>query len=104
MVRIAFVMRVYPDQCEEYGRRHRPIWPELEAELKAHGVRSYSIFLDPETHQLFAYAEVDDEARWQQIAGTPVCRKWWRHMRALMPSNPDDSPVSTPLREVFHIE
>jgi L-rhamnose mutarotase len=24
-------------------------------------------------------------------------------MRELMPSNPDDSPVSTELREVFHI-
>jgi L-rhamnose mutarotase len=25
-------------------------------------------------------------------------------MRELMPSNPDDSPVSHELREVFHIE
>jgi len=25
-------------------------------------------------------------------------------MRELMPSNPDDSPVSEELREIFHIE
>jgi L-rhamnose mutarotase len=33
-----------------------------------------------------------------------VCRRWWQHMRELMPSHPDNSPVSTELREVFHIE
>jgi L-rhamnose mutarotase len=32
-----------------------------------------------------------------------VCRRWWRHMREIMPSNPDDSPISQQLREVFHI-
>jgi len=33
-----------------------------------------------------------------------VCQRWWRHMRDLMPSNPDNSPVALELREVFHIE
>ena len=32
--RVAFVMQVQPDQHKEYERRHRPIWPELEAVLK----------------------------------------------------------------------
>ena len=32
-----------------------------------------------------------------------MIRRWWRHMREIMPSNPDDSPVSRELREVFHI-
>lgn len=48
--------------------------------------------------------EIEDEARWSAIADTPECRRWWRSMRELMPSNPDDSPVSVELREVFHIE
>jgi L-rhamnose mutarotase len=38
------------------------------------------------------------------VAATDVCRRWWSHMQELMPSNPDGSPVSTPLDEVFHIE
>ena len=66
-------------------------------------MRTYSIFLDPETRDLFGYVEVADEARWQAIATTPVCRRWWTAMRELMPSNADDSPVSRELREVFHI-
>jgi L-rhamnose mutarotase len=104
MIRKAFVMQVNPDQHEEYERRHSPIWPELEAVLKEHGVTDYSIFLDEDTHQLFAYAEVEDEARWAAIADTEICKKWWAHMGDVMPGNPDGSPVAKDLREVFHIE
>jgi L-rhamnose mutarotase len=97
-------MSVHPDQHVEYERRHRPIWRELEDTLVAHGVRSYSIYLDPETSDLFAYAEIESEERWQAIASTDVCRRWWTHMKEIMPSNADDSPVSRELREVFHLE
>jgi L-rhamnose mutarotase len=104
MLRKAFKMSVHPDRHEEYTSRHNPIWPELEKALLDHGVRNYSIYLDPETSELFAYAEIEDEDRWLAIASTDVCRRWWRHMRELMPSNPDASPVARDLREVFHIE
>ena len=104
MIRKAFVMEVNPDQHEEYQKRHSPIWPELEDVLRSHGVHNYSIFLNPETSQLFAYVEIEDESRWQSIAQTDVCRKWWAHMREIMPSNPDNSPISKDLQEVFHID
>ena len=104
MIRKAFVMSVHAGHEAEYARRHQPIWPELEAVLKAHGVVSYSIFLHVETRQLFAYAEIEDEARWAAIAQTDVCRRWWTSMRELMPTNPDHSPVAEELKEVFHIE
>jgi L-rhamnose mutarotase len=103
MKRKSFVMSVKPGFELEYEKRHNPIWPELETVLKDHGVLSYSIFMDPATHQLFAYAEVEDEARWNAIAQTPVCRRWWAYMKDIMPANPDGSPVSRELREVFHI-
>jgi len=97
-------MRVNPGQEAEYTRRHNPIWAELEEVLRQHGVHRYSIFLDPETHDLFAYAEIESEERWQALASTEVCRRWWRSMRELMPSNPDDSPQARGLREVFHLD
>ncbi len=104
MIRKGFVMSVSPGKVEEYYRRHNPIWPELEAALKAHGVLNYSIFLLPETNQLFAYAEITDEQQWRAIAKTEICRKWWSFMKDIMPSNPDNSPVAHDLAEVFHIE
>jgi Uncharacterized conserved protein len=42
----------------EYERRHRPIWPELEVALRAHGARNHSIFLHAGTRQFFAYVEI----------------------------------------------
>jgi L-rhamnose mutarotase len=103
-IRKAFRMSVNPGQEGEYERRHHPIWRELEDALIQHGVRTYTIFLDPVTRDLFAYAEIESEERWQAIAATEICRRWWRHMREIMPSNADDSPVSRELREVFHLE
>lgn len=97
-------MSIHAGADEEYERRHNPIWTELERTLLDHGVTTYSIFLDPETRDLFGYVEFDSEERWRHVASTEICRRWWRHMRALMPSNPDDSPISRDLREVFHID
>ena len=104
MIRKAFVMSVDAGQEAEYEHRHRPNWPQLEETLKAHGVHNYSIFLLPDTRQLFAYAEIEDESRWDAIADTEICKKWWAHMGDVMPSNPDNSPVAKNLREVFHID
>ena len=104
MIRKAFKMFVHPDAHAEYERRHRPIWKELEETLIVHGVLNYSIFLDPQTSELFAYAEIESEERWQAIAQTDVCQRWWQHMRDIMPTNSDHSPKSVELREVFHLE
>ena len=68
MIRKCFVMQLNRGAEEEYRRRHDPIWNELEETLRAHGVHNYSIFLHPETRQLFAYAEIEEEARWNAIA------------------------------------
>ncbi len=103
MIRKAFKMWVHPDQHQEYERRHRPIRQELEQTLRSHGVHNYSIFLDEMTSELFAYAEIESEEKWQAIARTEVCQRWWKHMRDLMPANPDNSPQSVDLREVFHL-
>ena len=104
MIRKAFRMRLNPGCQAEYARRHNPIWAELEDVLRRHGVRSYSIFLDPDTDDLFAYAEIESDERWAAIADTDVCRRWWRSMRELMPSHPDDSPQAHDLREVFRLD
>jgi L-rhamnose mutarotase len=104
MIRKAFVMSVNAGKEKEYEQRHGPIWPELEKTLKAHGVHNYSIFLHPQTRQLFGYVEIEDEARWNAIAKTAICKKWWAYMKDIMPSNPDNSPVSLELKQVFHID
>lgn len=61
VIRKAFRISVNAGQDVEYERRHRPIWKDLEEVLLAHGVQTYSIYLDDATGDLFAYAELEDE-------------------------------------------
>jgi L-rhamnose mutarotase len=104
VIRKAFRMTVHAGSEAEYERRHNPIFADLERTLLDHGVSTYSIFLDPVSRDLFAYVELESEDLWRRIADTASCRRWWRSMRDLMAVNPDDSPVSNDLREVFHLE
>ena len=96
-------MSVNAGDEKEYELRHRPIWADLEDVLREHGVRNYSIFLHEQTRQLFGYAEIESEEKWAAIAGTSVCKRWWAHMKDVMPTNPDNSPISVELKEVFHL-
>lgn len=96
-------MSVDPGAHDEYRRRHDALWPELRDTLKEHGVRSYSIFLDSRRNLLFGYVEIESEERWNAIARTPVCQRWWAFMRDIMPSHPDNSPISEDLTAVFHL-
>ena len=97
-------MLINVDAEEEYATRHQPIWPALQEVLKNHGVHNYSIFLHKETQQLFAYVEIESEEQWSAIAATPACQQWWNHMADLMPHNPDGSPITTAVTEVFHLD
>ena len=103
MIRKAFVMSVKPGSEAEHEKRHDPIWPELRSALKEHGILSYSIFLNPATHQLFAYVKLEDETNWDALAQSPVCHRWYAYMKDIMIANSDGSPALTPLKEVFHL-
>ncbi len=104
MIRKAFVMSVSPGKENEYAQRHARVWPELLRALKEHGVSNYSIFLDEQTSQLYAYLEIESEAEFVAIADTDVCKRWWEYMAEIMPSNDDNSPVVRDCRQVFHME
>lgn len=104
MLRKAFVMQIHADRHQEYQRRHNPIWPELAGTLKKHGAHHYSIFLDASRNLLFGVVDIESEERWNAVAQTEVCQRWWRSMCELMPSNADCSPVSNELFSVFYLE
>ena len=71
--------------------------------LKEHGAKSYSIFHDPETNYLFGYLEIEEEATWAKTADTEINRKWWEFMESVMETNPDNSPVTVELEQVFEL-
>ena len=96
-------MQLHKGFEEEYKKRHDALWPELKDLLRKSGVRDYSIFLDETSNALFGVMQVDDPAALENIPDHPVMKKWWAHMRDIMDTNADDSPVSIPLKEVFYL-
>ena len=103
MTTVAFKMKLNPGQVEEYKKRHDEIWPELRKLLKDNGVSDYSIFLDEETNILFAVQKQDGRSS-QELGATDIVKKWWAYMADIMETNPNNSPVSKPLKEVFHLD
>ncbi|MFN8239558.1 MAG: L-rhamnose mutarotase [Bacteroidales bacterium] len=104
MKRFGFKMKLMPGMKEEYRKRHALIWPELVKLLNDNGVRNYSIFLDEETNTLFAYQEQEGESSSQDLGSTEIVQKWWKYMADIMETNPDNSPVSIPLEQVFYMK
>ena len=99
-----FKMKLYEGQEAEYEKRHNQIWPEMKDMIHEYGGKNYTIFLDKETLTLFGYIEIEDEERWAKGADTAINRKWWDFMADIVETNPNNSPVSIDLKEVFHLD
>lgn len=104
MRRQAFKMKLLPGMKAEYIKRHNEIWPELKELLANAGIRDYSIFLDEETDTLFAVQKLEGISGSQDLGSTDLVQRWWAFMADVMKTNPDSSPVSIPLVEVFHLD
>jgi L-rhamnose mutarotase len=96
-------MYLKPGYKEEYRKRHAAIWPELQQLLKDSGISNYSIFLDESTHTLFAIQEQSGEGSSQDLGANLIVQRWWAYMADIMETNPDNSPISEPLEEVFYM-
>ncbi len=104
MKKIAFKMKLNPGRKEEYIKRHNEIWPELKKLLTDNGIHDYTIFLDEETNTLIGVQFQGKNGSSQDLGSNPIVQKWWEYMADIMVTYPDNSPVSTPLENVFHME
>jgi len=103
-MRKSFKMKLYEGQEKEYKKRHNELWPEMKEMIHEYGGKNYSIFLDKETNILYGYIEIENAELWDESANTEICKKWWAYMADIMETNPDNSPVSINLEEVFHLD
>ena len=104
MERVCFLARVRPERLDEYRERHKDVWPEMLAALRAAGWGNYSIFL---AHDglLVGYLETDDyAAALARMAATGVNRRWQAEMTGFFVSDgpPDQSFLR--LAEIFHLD
>jgi L-rhamnose mutarotase len=101
--RIAFRMNLFPGQAAEYEKRHDEIFPELAQALKDAGVSDYTIWLDPESDHLFGILTRADNHTMDDLPGTEIMKRWWKHMADIMQTHPDNVPVQVPLKQVFFL-
>ena len=104
MKRVAFKMKLKSGFKQEYIKRHREVWPEIVELIQHSGVSDYSIFLDEETNILFAVQKLSGDTSSQDLGAVEIQQKWWDYMSDIMETNPDHSPVTIPLEEVFYLK
>ena len=104
MERVCFLARVRPERMAEYGERHKEVWPEMLAALRAAGWGNYSIFL-AEDGLLVGYLETDDyQAALDAMAATEVNGRWQAEMAAYFVANGPPDRSFLRLAEIFHLD
>jgi L-rhamnose mutarotase len=101
-MRYCFNLQIRPDRIEEYVERHRAVWPEMQAALRATGWRNYSLFLRADG-LLVGYVEADDLAASQAaMEATDVNARWQAEMAPFFEGQApaEGFPLLT---EVFHL-
>ncbi|HXG25048.1 MAG TPA: L-rhamnose mutarotase [Chthonomonadales bacterium] len=97
MQRVGFLIKVKPDKIEEYKRLHENVWPDLLAELKAAGIRNYSLWLRPDGLE-FGYLECDDwQAACDYLAQSEVHERWQQFMQNYLDSPTDATQGGQPV-------
>lgn len=102
--KIAFKMKLKPGHVEEYQKRHDNLWPELKELFASHGIHDYTIHFDSNTNELFGIHSVSGDVGAQDLGSHPTVQKWWAYMADIMEVNPDNSPVTIPLKQVFYLK
>jgi L-rhamnose mutarotase len=104
MKRIGLKMKLTPGFEAEYKKRHDEIWPELKQTLTDLGLCDYVIYLDEETHILFASLKLKENHNAAAIPDQVIVKKWWAYMQDIMETKADNSPVEVALQEVFYMD
>lgn len=105
MQRICFVLHVKKERLEEYKKRHRAVWPEIQDALRKTGWHNYSLFLRTDG-MLIGYLETEDFERARAgMAVLDVNARWQEEMADffVQPEGLLPDQAMKPLEEVFHI-
>jgi len=105
--RFGFAYEVRPEAREEYLRLHREVWPGVEAALREHGVRDFSIFILGDT--LFATYEFtgdDYEAAMARIDADPESLRWAELVQPLQTrfGGADEGPLWREMELAWHMD
>jgi L-rhamnose mutarotase len=109
MRRIAQIIRLKPEETDEYKRIHADVWPEVLRTIETCHIRNYSIFLREPENLLFAYFEYhgdDLQADMAVMAADEATQRWWKITDPMQEplETVDDGQWWAPAEEVFHTD
>lgn len=105
MEKYAWRAKIAEGKRDEYVKRHREIWPEMLAALKAAGIGNYTIWRDGD--DLFGYYECEKgvgyAAEYQKTS--PVVKRWNEYMKDVLIMAADEETGAQPhLEKVFELD
>lgn len=103
-MRVCFHLQIKPERLDAYRAEHQRVWPEVLAELKAAGIRNYSLWYWKDGHE-FGVMECDDwDAAQAHLGQSEVMARWEAFMADYLatPVTPGQSPRL--LEEVFRLD
>lgn len=107
MRRIAQLIKLKPENREEYIRYHAEVWPTVLATIEACHIRNYSIFLHQDVlFACFEYHGEDYDADMRKMAADPETQRWWSIMDPMQEPLPGATADKrwTELPEVFRFD
>ena len=107
MKRYGSVIRVEPENIEQYARLHADVWPDVLKMIRECNIRNYSIYhLDGWLFSYFEYVGDDYDADMAKMAADPTTQKWWSVCKPLMKplETRGDGEFWATMKEVFHFD
>jgi L-rhamnose mutarotase len=104
MQRVCFLMEIIPGQEDEYRRRHDEIWPELVAELRAAGVRNYSLFRRGTSVIAYAECHPDAATAFGKVGATEVNARWAAWFTDVLATHTAEDGSLIEATEVWHLD
>ncbi|ONI46667.1 L-rhamnose 1-epimerase [Candidatus Epulonipiscioides saccharophilum] len=107
MQRYGQVIKVKPDQIENYKYHHKNSWPEINAMIKECNIQNYSIYLkDDFLFSYFEYVGSDYDSDMAKMAADKKTQEWWDLVK------PYQTPLETKqpgewwadMEEVYHLD
>jgi L-rhamnose mutarotase len=100
MQRTVFSVRLFPGTEEEYDRRHREVWPEVQAAIQLAGFRTMTVFRRGTDVWYYAECEPDRETAFAAYSAKPIIARWNEYLSTIIVERP--GPVS--YDELFHTD
>ena len=85
MKRYGMVVKIKPENIEEYKRLHAEVWPGVLEMIAECNIRNYSIYhKDDVMFSYFEYVGDDFDGDMAKMAADPTTQKWWDLCKPLL--------------------